>query len=136
MCVCTGVFQDMQHRGLRVEGVGRGEESGQGVRTYLSYLCSCEAALHMRLHLFMCDYVHRCAVCNVFVCLCAGVSMSDATEGFKQPHKPLVLNSGDENGTNIVMRQTLLNFIFFITVVQFACLSFLQSPRRILQYRF
>lgn len=70
MCVCTGVFQDMQHRGLRVEGVGRGEESGQGVRTYLSYLCSCEAALHMRLHLFMCDYVHRCAVCNVFVCVC------------------------------------------------------------------
>lgn len=65
MCMRTGVFQDIQHQGLRAEGVGRGEDSGQSVRTYLSHLWSCEAAravLHMHLHLFMCDCVYRCTV--------------------------------------------------------------------------
>lgn len=87
----TGVFQDIQHQGLRAEGVGRGEDSGQSVRTYLSHLCSCKAAravLHMHLHLFMCDRVYRCTISCV--CVWQGVSMSEPTKGFKHPDEPLV----------------------------------------------
>ena len=97
--MCTRVFQDIQYQCFRrVEGVGRGKELGQSVRTYLSYpfVLEIHVLLQVHLHVRMCvnvctDGLYRVCVC---VCVCghsvvARVSVSDRS-CYKHPHRLLL----------------------------------------------